>query len=404
MARFPLNPLFTKASREIQQAAARNFQNSDIGRLMREVKSAYSNPGSVSKIAGIIKKYHRISPRTMLEQIAKGSGGSLADVVRTVERYGKGGPGRSAIAAFLKALGPAGNILKALSFGAKSDLGARESLLAITQAIRAFGGEAWLPRGQGTVTDLNRAIEASIQRLGELGYNVTKVGEENVKNGRVATRTEESIQPTGNRKTVDVPLSGAVKRFGPNHPIVTGDMVPTPGSTNVYEFGYDLEHGFLYVRFKDHSGHRKKGETPPQSPGSLYRYHGVTPEEFLSLYKLRNHAGEGGGPGDWVWDHLRQRGTVSGRQKDYELVGVMNGYVPRMATVAQVKDVNGKLEIVEKGGELAEVFRPRQAFLHTGRWVRSQLDLEKAPTSGFMVGERRGGGGGQRTGRYSPKG
>ena len=42
------------------------------------------------------------------------------------------------------------------------------------------------------------------------------------------------------------------RKFPPNHPIVTGDMVPTPGSTNVYEFGYDAPNHYLYVRFKLH--------------------------------------------------------------------------------------------------------------------------------------------------------
>jgi hypothetical protein len=52
----------------------------------------------------------------------------------------------------------------------------------------------------------------------------------------------------------------------------------------------------------------------------------------MGLYALRNKGG-GDGPGSWVWDALRIRGTVSGHQKDYELVGIMGNYVPRKATV-----------------------------------------------------------------------
>ena len=390
MPRFPLNALFKEASREIKLAAARNFSNSDYGKLIKEVERAYRQPTSEAKIAGILRKFKGLSPRRALDQIA---GSDFASVVRTVEQYGRrGGLPKSVIAGFLKSLGPAGNILKALALSPKTDLGYRNSLNDAVAMIRAFGGEVLLPKGQGTVQDVNRGIEAAIQRLQEIGYTVTKVGEPGTSGGRVASKTDEGIQPTGSRKTVDLEMaSGLQQRFGPNHPIVTGDMVPTPGSTNVYEFGYDYEHTYLYVRFKGHGA--PKEHVRPNSPGPLYRYAHVTPEEFLSLYKLRNHSGEGGGPGDWVWDHLRERGTVSGHQKDYELVGIMDGHVPRKATVR--KNAEGKLE---------EWFVPRMVRNQHGKWLRSRYKEELAPTSGFMVGEKRGGGGGQRTGRYSPRG
>ena len=184
--------------------------------------------------------------------------------------------------------------------------------------------------------------------------------------------------------------NGGNRKFPPNHPIITGDMVPTPGSTNVYEFGYDADSSYLYVRFKQ--GLAPGEHVRPQAPGALYRYSGVTPEEFLTLYALRNHSGNGGGPGDWVWDHLRIRGTVSGHQKDYELVGVMNGYVPRKATLER-----------EPTGELMEYFVPRIIKTTEGKWLRSRKPRELAPTSGFMVGEK-GAGQGPRGGKWSPLG
>ncbi len=162
-------------------------------------------------------------------------------------------------------------------------------------------------------------------------------------------------------------------------------MVPTPGSDNVYEFGYDAEHAYLYVRFK--KGLAPHEQARPNAPGSLYRYAGVTPDEFLSLYKTRN-----GGTGEWVWDHLRIRGTVSGHQKDYELVGIMDTYVPRKATVKR-----------NEKGVLEEWFIPRTVRSETGKLLKSRKGAELAPTTGFMVGER-GAGGGPRTGRYSPRG
>src|SRR5690606_31284603 len=40
-----------------------------------------------------------------------------------------------------------------------------------------------------------------------------------------------------------------------------------------------------------------------------------------------------GSKGDFVWDNIRVRGTVSGHKFDYRLVGVREGYVPRKAVL-----------------------------------------------------------------------
>ncbi len=124
-----------------------------------------------------------------------------------------------------------------------------------------------------------------------------------------------------------------------------------------------------YVRgSRGPDGHPLRG-----GPGSLYRYSSVSPEEFLSLLAVAaggSKSGEAGnGPGDWVWDHLRIRGTWSGHQKDYELVGIMGGYVPRKATV----------EYRPESGRLEEVFRKRRVMTSRGQWLESQLANEAAP-------------------------
>jgi hypothetical protein len=108
-------------------------------------------------------------------------------------------------------------------------------------------------------------------------------------------------------------------------------MVSTPNSTNVHSFGYDFESAYLYVRFLDTNGDGLRA-----GPGPLYRYAGVMPKEFLSLYAVRNGGGGSMGsstPGTWLWTHIRIRGTLSGHKKDYELVGVVRNYVPRKATI-----------------------------------------------------------------------
>ena len=383
MAKFPVSPLFKTASRDIQRAAARNFQNSDYGKLINEVRQAYRRPQTEQQIAGILRKYKNLSPRRALEQIA---GSDFASVVRTVEQYGKrGGLPKDIIAGFLKSLGPAGNILKALAFSSKSDLGARDTISSLTQLLRAFGGEAIMPEGWHNVRDVNRGIEASIQKLQSMGYTVFKPGEEPAGRG-MGPQPVKATRFSDKRRTVDLTMgTNAQQRFGRDHPIVTGAMVETPDSTNVYEFGYDYEAATLYVRYKAAAAPKERRS----APGPLYAYYAVTPEQFLAIYKTKE-----GGTGEWIWDNLRERGTVSGHQKDYRLVGVMGEYVPRKATL--------KLNPITKQKE--EWYIPRMVKTQTGQWIKSRLPAQSAePTGGFMVGER-GAGGGPRSGKNSPRG
>jgi hypothetical protein len=116
-------------------------------------------------------------------------------------------------------------------------------------------------------------------------------------------------------------------------------------SYRVYEYGYDVESAFLYVRFVADTW----GTEGQKLPGSLYQYAEVTPEMFLSFHTAR-------GSNSWIWDHLRVRGTVSGHQKPYRLVGIMGGYVPRKATL-------------KADGEW---FIKRQIKTTSGKWLESQ--------------------------------
>ena len=122
-------------------------------------------------------------------------------------------------------------------------------------------------------------------------------------------------------------------------------MIPVPSlAGGLHSIGYDVNTGCLYVRFL----------TDARLPGAIYRYAGVTPAEFLSL-------AESAEPDEWVWDNLRVRGTFSGHQRDYELVGVGFGGVPRKA-------------VYREGGEW---FVPRTVLGETGEWVKSGLPEEK---------------------------
>jgi hypothetical protein len=112
------------------------------------------------------------------------------------------------------------------------------------------------------------------------------------------------------------------RRFPVDHPIVTGEMIPTPHSSNVHSFGYDVEHAYLYVRFNAPA----KDNVRTHSPGPIYRYHNVPARIFLAMIAAPSK-------GTFIWDSIRERGTLSGHKYDYALVGTTNGYVPRKATL-----------------------------------------------------------------------
>jgi hypothetical protein len=145
-------------------------------------------------------------------------------------------------------------------------------------------------------------------------------------------------------------------RYPADHPLVTGEMLQTPESSNVYSYGYDLETRSLYVRFKapvEHRGGRSFALGRPHVPGPLYRYFNVPPEVFLRMHASRSK-------GDAVWDLLRIRGTVSGHRYDYALVGITQGYVPRKATLGVEGEWFLEREVVGRSGR---VYRSRPARL-----------------------------------------
>ena len=100
-------------------------------------------------------------------------------------------------------------------------------------------------------------------------------------------------------------------------------MVPAD-SSNVFAYGYDVNSWNLYVRFRAESTSNPLQKA--NAPGPLYQYSHVPPELFLKFLRA-------GSKGNWVWDNLRVRGTVSGHRYDYRLVGVTQGYVPRKAVL-----------------------------------------------------------------------
>lgn len=341
------SPLFNQASKKLRTLARQQFSRTTFGRLLQDVEWAAAAPGRApERIRGIVQRYGNPSPQRMMRELMGTDFGSL---VGELHRYAKGDPLSGVIHEFLSSLGPSGKLIKALISGGSAKAGIERELQSAMALIRSFGGEVMpKPGGDwGTTEDAVRGIEAARQRLEGLGYTVMAPGE------RRPARMPET-QRRG--KQYEVPMSeGRGRRFPADHPIVTGEMVEAQ-SSNVHSFGYDQRDASLFVRFLGGSRMERGG------PGSLYRYANVTPEEFLSLYATR-----GGGAGDWVWDHLRVRGTVSGHRKDYELVGITGNYVPRKATVMPVP-----------GGGVEEWFIRRQVKTHTGKWRKSALQDEVA--------------------------
>jgi hypothetical protein len=126
-------------------------------------------------------------------------------------------------------------------------------------------------------------------------------------------------------------------------------MIPTPESSNVYSYSYDIDTSTLYVRFQSHMVYG--------TAGSLYSYSNVPPELFLKMYSAPSK-------GTFIWDNIRIRGTVTGHRYDYSLVAVRQNYVPRKATMTskgemlmprtmRVKRVGtGKIRVLHSGAAM----------------------------------------------------
>lgn len=78
-----------------------------------------------------------------------------------------------------------------------------------------------------------------------------------------------------------------------------GDLYSGFKSSNVSAAQYDPHEDYLQIGYKN---------------GGWYGYHGVSSDEAASFYRS-------GSKGNWVWDHLRRRGTVFGYQKAYSFIG-----------------------------------------------------------------------------------
>lgn len=320
---------------------------------MAEVERAgrSSQPG---RLRQVVSRYGRhFDPQRMVKDAI---GAPLRDVVREIHRYGKKSVTRKLVDEFLSALGPTGKLLKALAGGRQGKGDLRQSLDAATALLQAHGHVVIAPPKPATAASgALKGTEALVEHLEGLGYRILSPEEATEKpapKSRLPFGISETTSRGQPRKTVELENFGANKtRLPVDHPGVTGEFVKVD-SSNVYEIAYDAEGAFLYVRFRATEG-RGTGKRL-NAPGSLYRYRNVEPRDFKQFY-------EAASKGEWVWDHLRIRGTVAGHQKPYALVGVMDGYVPREATYV---------------GQGLEEFRKRRLHAGGGKWLQSERPTE----------------------------
>jgi len=188
-----------------------------------------------------------------------------------------------------------------------------EGLASLEPLLRQIGGENQeLKLAMGLLqafSDKPEVLNWAAQILRGRGFRVVPEGKE-----------LDRVRPYPLEKTVGDKVIIRGRAFPPDHPAVTGEMVRTPHSSNVYSFGYDAESGSLFIRFKA----PPRGGKRPDAPGPLYQYFHVPLDVFLALL----HADS---KGKAVWDLIRIRGTVSGHRYDYTLAGIVGGYVPRKA-------------------------------------------------------------------------
>jgi len=392
MARQSFNPnssLFRMASKRLRRSAVEAYQRSDFGRAVKEFdRATRGGPPSPTALSKLVQTYQRRGQGSLLKELERSDAGRLAT---EIEKYAKrGGMARELVGQMLDALGSTGKLIKALSgtlSGRHAKAPKRGALRSAFDLLKAFGHGVLVNPRLATADEVSqgRAMAQSYLESTPGGLPGGRLGAQAGGYGQVpppppAEPRRGKPEAQGRRKTVDVPrgVGGGNIRVPPNHPLVTGDMVPAPNSSNVHSFGYDNDSKYLYVRYlaPDPGNPGQKS----RNPGPLYRYGEVTPEMFLSLYKASSKGG-------WVWDYLRERGSVAGYKKPYQLVGIVGGYVPRHATFKPA------------GADYAtagEYYVPRQVAGAGGRFISSSKPLElvipyqRHPNRGRPRGPNRG--------------
>lgn len=281
----------------------------------------------------------------------------LAQILEAVARFSRGGRGglSSAIARMIGgAFGPAGELV-----GRVADVmsgNRRLSQKDIQEAVKLlneFGYEI-TPRGPATgAPPVSRSpVGMPPRRVGQ-PKTVPMVRQPGQQPPPLPSQRQQGQrsplqQQVGQRR----PGQGPPPLWGPETNIDTRRVVPrfaneeieTPESSNVFSFAFDADVGQLYVTYKaagpltnersgptqrSPSGYRKR----PHVRGPTYAYGGAGRPIPDSLYRAlkSDHS-----KGEFIWEHLRVRGSIHGHRYPYMLTSgeLRDGsiYVPRKAT------------------------------------------------------------------------
>ncbi len=345
-----MNPLFPHFERQIQEAARAEFAATQLGKILLRKNHT---PSEIRQIAGLVKRYARGKGPSGFEAAKKAMYDLLVDqILGKMGAFGK---------LFEPLLRPAGEPLV-------KDLD--RELTAAANLLRAFGYGVTEPEeiesapgvpSQRRPGQPSPAAEGS--PTGVRPFNAMPRPEPELPGPRVLPPLAgNSRSRTWQDNRVRVTVGGQPYSISPDDPMLTGEMIPVT-SSNVHSIGFIWNHenktaGVLKVRFRARA---QNGGPRPTSGGPLYHYYGVNPAVFKAFQLAASK-------GKFVWDKLRVRGTVSGHQYHYQLMGIeKDGYVPRKATRIgpneyflrrQVQGKNGKTYRSHLQDELVQRWQP----------------------------------------------
>ena len=309
------SPLF-KSFTALQQRSLRQFRATDAGRLVSEIQRLGKHQGvSERKVKQISRQIKGMTNRSLMKNLASKT--EAARLVSDVEKYARGDIKEKMMEGLFEALGPVGGLIRGLLRPKGNQLGGVESeLRAASNLLQSFGFDVKAPDRRPAAQRRVSKVDQAQSLLESLGFTITPP--------KPTQARQRTVQPQPVRKPSDKEvrkIGGRTREYKPDDPMLTGEMIAV-SSSNVHSIGFiwndeNPMDGTLQVRFLQSQGRGKGG-------GPLYYYYGVHPDVFDAFRRAASK-------GEFVWDRLRIRGTVSGHRFAYDLKGITGGYVPRQA-------------------------------------------------------------------------
>lgn len=310
-----------------RRQARANFRKTEFGKLVSELSSVRRGAVSSTKARSIQRRLSRMHRLGLGDVVRKTEVGQMAS---QVARYARGGGGQAVLDYVFKSLGPLGGILRGLIRPGGQAVGSvQDELDAAQQLLQAFGYNVQSPGATGRPAKRQSRKDWAQNFLENLGFTVIPPEEEEEEAEEPTFEPPRGSKPDRQPKQsqsgkIEVRIGGRKRQYDPNDPVLTGEMLRVE-SSNVWAIGYIFNHsnpmkGDLRVQYG-----QKRGKGGSLSAGPVYEYHSIHPDVFVAFQKARSK-------GEWVWDRLRIRGTVSGHTVPYDLVGIADGYVPRKAS------------------------------------------------------------------------